>query len=87
MRAAALRDADEGRRRTDLGKRPEAEEQYLKALAIREKLVADFPAVPAYRVELGGSFGNFSNMIRDGGNPPWPSTFSVLFSFTSAPGE
>ncbi len=33
----------------DLGKQAEAEEQYRQALAIVEKLAADFPAVPAYR--------------------------------------
>ena len=37
----------------DLGKRPEAEEQYRKALAIQEKLVAEFPAVPEYRKRPG----------------------------------
>ena len=36
----------------DLGKRPEAEQQYRKALAIQEKLAADFPAVPEYRQDL-----------------------------------
>ena len=35
-----------------LGKRPEAEEQYRKALAIQEKLAAEFPAVPEYRKHL-----------------------------------
>ncbi len=51
------------------GKRPEAEEQYRKALAIQEKLVADFPAVPEYRVDLGGSYCNFGILVRDSGQP------------------
>ena len=33
----------------DLGKRTEAEEQYRQALAILEKLAAEFPAMPDYR--------------------------------------
>ena len=36
----------------ELGKQPEAEKQHRKALAIQEKLVAEFPAVPAYREDL-----------------------------------
>ena len=32
-------------------------------------LAADFPAVPEYQVELGGSCCNFGNSIRNGGNP------------------
>ena len=53
----------------DLGQRQEGEEQYRKAVAIREKLAADFPAVPAYQVDLGGSYCNYGNSIRAGGNP------------------
>ena len=41
----------------------------MKALVLREKLAADFPAVPAYLVELGGSFCNFGILMRDGGKP------------------
>jgi tetratricopeptide (TPR) repeat protein len=52
-----------------MGKGPEAEGQYRKALAIQEKLAADFPAVPAYQVELGGSYCNFGSSIRDSGKP------------------
>jgi tetratricopeptide (TPR) repeat protein len=51
----------------DLGKRAEAEEQYRLALAIHEKLTTDFPAVPAYRISLGGSYGHYGNLIRIGG--------------------
>lgn len=52
-----------------LGKRPEAEEQYRRALVIREKLVAEFADVPTYQVELGGNYCNFGNLIRNSGNP------------------
>jgi hypothetical protein len=38
-----------GNLQADLGRWSEAEGEYRKALAIREKLVTDFPAVPAYR--------------------------------------
>ena len=40
-----------------------------RLLAIQEKLVDDFPTVPAYRVELGGSYCNFGILVRDGGKP------------------
>jgi eukaryotic-like serine/threonine-protein kinase len=53
----------------DSGMRPEAEEQYRKALAIQEKLVALFPTVLPYRVDLGGSYCNFGILVRDGGQP------------------
>ena len=36
----------------------EAEEQYRQALAIQEKLAADFPAVPDYRQDLARSHNN-----------------------------
>ncbi|SRR5258708_2121744 len=51
----------------DLGKRAEAEKQYRQALAIREKLAADFPAVPAYQIRLGGSYKTYGNFVRDCG--------------------
>jgi tetratricopeptide (TPR) repeat protein len=40
---------------TDLGKRTEAEAAHREALAIREKMAAHYPAVPAYRQELATS--------------------------------
>ena len=54
---------------THLGKRPEAEEQYRKALAIREKLAAEFPAVPQYQVDLGGSYCNLGRLVSNSGQP------------------
>ena len=39
-----------------LGKGPEAAAAYRRALAIQENLAADFPAVPAYRTDLAGSY-------------------------------
>jgi tetratricopeptide (TPR) repeat protein len=35
-----------------------------QALAITEKLVADFPTVPAYRTDLAGSCVNFGRLLR-----------------------
>ena len=46
-----------------MGKRPEAEEQYRKALAIQEKLVAEFPAVPEYRRDLALSHNNLGILL------------------------
>ena len=51
------------------GKRGEAEAAYRQALAIDEKLAADFPTVPDYAVGLGGSYCNFANLIRESGQP------------------
>jgi len=53
----------------DLGKRPESEEQYRQALTIQEKLVADFPAVTAYRVELSTGYRNFGHVTGSRGKP------------------
>ncbi len=50
-----------------LGKRAEAEGEYRKALAILEKLAAEFPAVPDYQIGLGGSYCNLGILIRDRG--------------------
>jgi tetratricopeptide (TPR) repeat protein len=52
-----------------LGQRAEAEQQLRKGLAIKEQLVAEFPAVPAYRVELGGSYCNLGSLLSGGGQP------------------
>ncbi len=46
-----------------LGKQAEAEAEYRKALAIYEKLAADFPAVPAYRQELAASYLNLGLLL------------------------
>ena len=50
-----------------LGQPAEAWEQYDKALAIQEKLSADFPAVPEYHIALGWSYCNYGNIVREGG--------------------
>ena len=49
------------------GETPEAEKQYRKALAIQERLAADFPAVPNYQIDLGGSYCNYGILVRNGG--------------------
>ena len=49
------------------GKEEEAEEQYRKALAIREKLAADFPAVPDYRQDLAASHNSLGILLADCG--------------------
>jgi tetratricopeptide (TPR) repeat protein len=38
-------------------------------MAIQEKLAAEFPAVPAYCVALGGSYCNFGRLVSAGGKP------------------
>jgi tetratricopeptide (TPR) repeat protein len=52
-----------------LRKGAEAEQQYRKALDLQEKLVTDFPTVPAYQVERGISYLNMGVLIRDGAQP------------------
>ena len=47
----------------DLGKQTEAEEQHRKALAIREKLAADFPVVPDYRSSLADSHNHLGSLL------------------------
>jgi tetratricopeptide (TPR) repeat protein len=58
-----------------LGKRAEAEAAFRQALAIQEKLAADFPIVPQYRIELGGSQCNLGHLLRASKQPaqalPW----------------
>jgi eukaryotic-like serine/threonine-protein kinase len=46
-----------------LGKRPEAEYEHRKGLAIQEKLVAEFPTVPEYRRELACSCNNLGRLL------------------------
>src|SRR5262249_23199781 len=46
-----------------VGKRPEAEGQYRKALAIQEKLADDFPDVPEYRRHLSNCHNNLGNLL------------------------
>jgi tetratricopeptide (TPR) repeat protein len=54
----------------DLGKRPEAEEQYRKALAIWGKLVAEFPAMPDHRKHVGVSHINLGLLLAGLGKRP-----------------
>ena len=50
--------------------RAEAEGQYREALAIREKLAADFPAVTDYRKDLAGSHHNLGLLLAGLGKGP-----------------
>jgi tetratricopeptide (TPR) repeat protein len=50
-----------------LGRRPRAEDAYNKGLALREQLARDFPAVPAYRVDVGATCLNLGNLQGDSG--------------------
>jgi tetratricopeptide (TPR) repeat protein len=52
-----------------LGNQPQAEAAHRQAVASYERLVGEFPAVPAYAVNLGGSYCNFGHFARDGGQP------------------
>jgi tetratricopeptide (TPR) repeat protein len=54
----------------DLGKRPEAEEQYRQALAHYERLAADFPTMPEYRQELASSHYGLGNLLAGLGKRP-----------------
>jgi tetratricopeptide (TPR) repeat protein len=54
----------------DLGRRPEAEAQYRRALALQEKLAAQFPAVPQYRDDLAGSHDNLGLLLAGLGKRP-----------------
>ncbi len=58
-----------------LGRRNEAHKEFKTARDLFKKLADAFPAVPAYQVDLGGSYGNFGNLVRGEGKPadslPW----------------
>src|SRR5262249_60943853 len=47
--------------------RPDAEAAFRRALELREKVAAEFPAIPEYRIDLAGSYVNFGRLIRDDG--------------------
>jgi tetratricopeptide (TPR) repeat protein len=49
------------------GKPAEAEAAARRALTIRERLVADFPAVPEYRRDLADTYGGLGSLLRDVG--------------------
>jgi hypothetical protein len=46
----------------------EAEQYHREALAIRKKLVADFPTVPDYQSELGASLNNLAMVRKERGD-------------------
>ena len=52
-----------------LDKQAEAEQQYRQGLYILEKCADDFPAVPQYQIELGGSSCNFGRLLVESGRP------------------
>jgi tetratricopeptide (TPR) repeat protein len=54
----------------DLGKQAEAEQRYRQALALQEKLAADFPAVPQYRQDLASSHDNLGLLLASLGKRP-----------------
>jgi serine/threonine protein kinase len=49
----------------DMQKKAEAEEQYLKGIAVREKLVSDFPNYPDYSVDLMKRYVAYAEMKLD----------------------
>jgi hypothetical protein len=55
-----------------LGKRAEAEAACRQALAIREKLASEYPAVPQYRLELVGSHNSLGVLLSGLGLPVRP---------------
>jgi tetratricopeptide (TPR) repeat protein len=54
----------------DLGKQPEAEDQYRQAVAIQEKLAAEFPAQPGYHSELARNRNSLGVLLRRLGRGP-----------------
>jgi tetratricopeptide (TPR) repeat protein len=56
-----------GRIYDTLGQRAEAEAEYRKALALKEKLAADFPAVPVHRRDLAVTHNNLGALLRNQG--------------------
>jgi tetratricopeptide (TPR) repeat protein len=58
----------------DLGKPDQAETEHRAALAIREKLVVDSPAVPIYRHDLATSHQNLGAVLRQVGKPDQSET-------------
>src|SRR5207248_11446704 len=49
------------------GKGPDAEAAFRRALAIQNKLTAEFPSEPQYRQELASSQGNLGHLLSDMG--------------------
>jgi len=48
-----------------LGRRDEAKRKYEQAIALWEKLVTEFPAVPDYRRQLAGGYNNLGLLLKD----------------------
>ena len=48
-----------------LGRRDEAKRKYEQAIALWEKLVAEFPTVPDYRRDLAGGYNNLGLLLKD----------------------
>ncbi len=46
-----------------MGRHQEAQEQYDKALALREKLAADFPNQTRHFDQLATSYNNYGNLL------------------------
>jgi tetratricopeptide (TPR) repeat protein len=55
-----------------LGRRAEAKAAYRRALKLQEKLAAEHPAVPQYRLDLAGSYVNFGSLLREQGQTQAP---------------
>jgi hypothetical protein len=51
-----------------LGHQNEAETEYAQAVTLLEQLVGEFPAVPAYRQELGNVYNNLGRLLNN--SPP-----------------
>jgi eukaryotic-like serine/threonine-protein kinase len=58
-----------GRGCVALGRQEEAASAFRRALDLQEKLVADFPGVPAYRRDLANSHNNLGALWADEGHP------------------
>src|SRR5262249_54307277 len=53
----------------DLGQRDAARTELETSLNLKRKLVAAFPAVLQYQVDLGASYCNFGELVRNEGQP------------------
>ena len=53
----------------DTDKKSEAEAEYRKAIALRQKLADDYPAVTEFRSDLASSHNNLGMLLSDTGRP------------------
>jgi tetratricopeptide (TPR) repeat protein len=51
----------------DTNKLAEAEVEFRQAIALQQRLVADFPDVPSYGIQLAGSYGRLGNTLEKQG--------------------